>query len=53
MHPYSVHLKRAEVVELLEEFADAVPLDPEELPQLAAIRRKLTNLIFSEGQGRA
>ncbi|MEU2760428.1 hypothetical protein [Streptomyces sp. NPDC007094] len=53
MHSYSLHLKRDEVVELLEEFSDAVPLDSEELPHLAAIRKKLSALLADKGQTRA
>ncbi|MFE0692762.1 hypothetical protein [Streptomyces sp. NPDC058869] len=46
-------MKRAEVVELLEEFSDAVPYCTEELPHLAAIRTKLTALLGDMGRERA
>ncbi|MFD3904125.1 hypothetical protein HXS80_15925 [Streptomyces sp. CB04723] len=52
-HPFSVHLKRAEVVELLEEFSDAVPYCAEELPHLAAIRTKLSFLLSDRKNYRA
>ncbi|MEV0126364.1 hypothetical protein AB0I16_33270 [Streptomyces sp. NPDC050703] len=53
MHPFSVHLTRAELSELLDEFADAVPFDPDELPQLANLRRKLTKLTGTKQGDRA
>ncbi|MFE9767045.1 hypothetical protein ACFYPC_21410 [Streptomyces sp. NPDC005808] len=53
MHPYSVHLTRDELNELLDEFADAVPYDPEELPKLSKLRTKLTNLTGTKQGERA
>lgn len=51
--PFSVHMSAAEVNELLEEFADAVPFDPDELPRLAAVRSKLIALCSDPRRTRA
>lgn len=43
-HPFCVYLTAEEAADALDEFADAVPYDPEELPVLAKLRDKLNTL---------
>ena len=56
MHPYSLHLKSDEVVDVVNECADAVNSARElgiDLPSLAAIHLKLNALLGSEETARA
>lgn len=43
-HPFCVYLTAEEASDALDEFADAVPYDPEELPVLTKLRDKLAAL---------
>jgi hypothetical protein len=55
MHPYSLHLKSDEVVDVINECADAVNTARElgiDLPSLAAVHTKL-NALLSKEQTRA